>query len=280
MEYKLFIKWNEEGYSECFRSSKGETETPFFGISNSFINGSGFPKVVEVVNLVDKISEYSSSRLPYDIEHTYDGLIMYEKALMQYAMNLWLLPYISTKINPGTIPTPMQKYVNPFKSANSIDLDRYWDSIFEPPAIPRRSDYAYDMLKNRCSECNSYIQPVTNKDINIGAKVFTSDTFLSLAWAEIMFAIEHNIHSKECPVCKNWFPVLNKKYESPLKQKLCGSPECKKTFEKERRNSPEFKEYTNLGVQLLRETRPSEKKKIEKRRDEIREKLGIKKHKK
>lgn len=111
----------------------------------------------------------------------------------------------------------------------------------------------------------TFFKSVAKKSVQ--SKLFSSrQGLLPLVWAEIMFAVEHDIYAGICEICSSVF-AYNQRYN----QKVCGD-ECRKTKAKTKLDEmdPEIKKiHQNLRQAKSRAKTKDEKKQLQKEIDQL-----------
>ncbi|MDD4438676.1 MAG: hypothetical protein PHS04_11670 [Tissierellia bacterium] len=212
---------------------------------------------------------------------------------MSNAFKLWLSPQINKLCKTKKYLLPSDSYCENIKLAGGIDYAKEVSMIAKNIVVDDVEDIvhywlllAYEAVGCRSKEVTAELiaidaerkesvytgrgerdnRYVTRKTVL--SKLYTSrQGLLPLIWAEISFAVEHDIYAGFCEVCGSAFPYINHRFN----KKVCSS-ECakKKTNDKLQEKDPEFnKRYQNLRQAKARAKTQQEKDSRQKEIDKL-----------
>lgn|GEM_PF-3031024 len=183
-----------------------------------------------------------------------------EMICLRTAVDNWLVPQVGAR-RPHTYLKPDQQFVaksvqipddpDIHKRLAAIQSEYGFAAMDEEYRSLWVNTYMEGILNHRLRSVSNEIMITTDGHGNRGrSKLFHSDSFLALAWIEIMWALDHDIHAQICQNCGTVFrlggPYTRKAY-------LC-SAACRRERRIENRGGPEeLREYNRIRKRASRQ---------------------------
>lgn len=261
------FKSNIEGFPHIKPISDGNPDIAFGYPGHLTLLTDDEKKVVLSIdyNDIDRPYMLPFSILSGNTEHDSDPMmyIMSEWFSFFFAVLLWLIPKRSSS-KPGFYLTTKQRFINQtLQEADNPDL---CSALYEVLSRKSTSISGAEEIENLWTE--TYLDGTFRyRTSSVGSEMFISENYdgesilvhlyksrsiYSLAWMEIMYAIENNIYAQFCDNCGNIFQ-LKPPYDRSVY--IC-SEECAKEHRISRLGGPEkLREYNREAQRRSRRTR-------------------------
>lgn len=190
-------------------------------------------------------------------------LLWLEFLALSWAVNAWLKPNKTPSKTPravqftdNTIPDPQMLLLLKNKWVKFFPAEKI--ALFPLSSLRQFVEECFDVRLSQVS-LGICLEGQVNKDAfteiddaedvkYVGVDVvYRADHLLHLAWVEILYALQNNIPANTCPICGMVFPLYKQH------NKIVCSPECRKVYDKQRREKRFGREYFRQAQRRSRE---------------------------